>query len=138
MFGLLDLRAALADFIAHEKTHGVDAVHVIGGPRRAAGNAELPFEHLQVWFKLRLQTREIHTNSILPAQTILASPPEDNWQYGRYDSVVVNFDGTKVWPTSGLEGLSLTKLYSHGLIHILLRTLSCTTPPHNAAYRQVS
>jgi len=85
----------------------VDAVHAIGGPCRAAGNAQLPFEHLQVWFKLRLQMRDIHTNSIMPAQTVLASPPKGNWQYGRYDSVVANIDGTKVWPTSGLQGLLL-------------------------------
>ena len=84
----------------------MDAVHAIGGPCRAAGNAELPFEHLQVWFKLHLQTRDVHTNCIMPAQTVLASPPEGNWPYGQYDSVVVNTDGTKVWPTSGLQGLS--------------------------------
>ena len=48
LFGLSDLRAAITDFLAHKRSHGVDAVHVIGGPHRAAGNAELPFKHLQV------------------------------------------------------------------------------------------
>jgi len=74
-FGLSDLRAALADFLSYERSHSVDSVHPIGGgPRKAAENTELPFEDIQVWFKLRLQTTEIHTHSILPAQTLLASP----------------------------------------------------------------
>ena len=44
----------------------------------------------------------------MPVQTVLASPPEGNWPYGWYDLVVMNTDGTKVWPTSGLQGLSFT------------------------------
>ena len=104
-FGLVDLRAALADFLMHEKSDGINLVRAIGGgPRRAAENAALPFEYIQVWFKLRLQTRDVHTDAILPAQTLCASPPEGNWQYGRYDSVVVNTDSAKSWPTSGLQG----------------------------------
>ncbi|KAI6003153.1 hypothetical protein EDD15DRAFT_2385610 [Pisolithus albus] len=105
-FSLPDLRGALADFLSHKKIRGVDSVHPIGGgPRRAAENVELPFEHIQIWFKLRLQTVEVHTNSVLPAQTIFASPPKGDWQYGRYDSVVVNTDRAKNWPASGLQGL---------------------------------
>ncbi|KAI5986479.1 hypothetical protein EDD15DRAFT_2373187 [Pisolithus albus] len=110
-FSLPDLRGALADFLSHEKIRGVDSVHPIGGgPRRAAENAELPFEHIQIWFKLRLQTVEVHTNSVLPAQTIFASPPKGDWQYGRYDSVVVNTDRAKNWPASGLQGHCIVQL----------------------------
>ncbi|KAI5996688.1 hypothetical protein EDD15DRAFT_2387099 [Pisolithus albus] len=110
-FGLPDLRAALADFFLHEKTRGMDSVYPIGGgPRRAAENAELPFDDLQVWFKLHLQTVEVHTNSLLPAQTLLASPPDGDWQYGCYDSAVVNTDSTKVWPASGLQGHIIVQL----------------------------
>ena len=65
----------------------------------------LPFEYIQVWFKLCLQTKDIHTDAILPAQTLCALPPKGNWQYGRYDSVVVNTDSVKTWPTSGLQGM---------------------------------
>ena len=90
----------------HEKSDGINLVHAIGGgPRRATENAVLPFEYIQVWFKLCLQTRDVHTDAILPAQTLCASLPEGNWQYGRYDSVVVNTDSVKSWPTSGLQGV---------------------------------
>ncbi|KAI5985287.1 hypothetical protein EDD15DRAFT_2176081 [Pisolithus albus] len=110
-FSLPDLRGALADFLSHEKIRGVDSVHPIGGgPRRAAENTELPFEHIQIWFKLRLQTVEVHTNSVLPAQTIFASPPKGNWQYGRYDSVAMNTDRAKNWPASGLQGHCIVQL----------------------------
>ena len=104
-FGLIDLRAALADFFMHEKSHGVDSVRAISGPRRTAENAALPFEYIQVWFKLCLQTKDIHTDAILPVQTLCALPPEGNWQYGRYDSVIVNTDIAKTWPASGLQGV---------------------------------
>ena len=89
----------------HKKSHGIDSVRAIGGPRRTAENAALPFEYIQVWFKLRLQTKDIHTDAILPAQTLCALPPEGNWQYGRYDSVIVNMDIAKTWPASGLQGV---------------------------------
>jgi len=140
-FGLSDLRAALADFLSYERSHSVDSVHPIGGgPRKAAENTELPFEDIQVWFKLRLQTTEIHTHSILPAQTLLASPPEGDWKYGRYDSVVVNVDSAKIWPASGLQGLLSIILFRISTIFIpcLIRTLDCTTPPHYAALGQAA
>jgi len=82
-FGLPDLRAALADFLCYEKVRRVDSVHSIGGgPCRSPENAELPFKNIQVWFKLRLQVTDIHTNTILPAQTILTCPPDGSWPYG--------------------------------------------------------
>lgn len=107
LFRIPDLRAGLADFFSHEHARGVDAVHPIGGPRKASNTAALPFEYLQVWFKLRLQTRDFHTNAVLPAQTLLASPPGGDWEFGRYDSVVAITDvsdASHVWPTSGLRG----------------------------------
>ncbi|KAG2086081.1 uncharacterized protein F5147DRAFT_781787 [Suillus discolor] len=51
MFSLPDLRPAIADFLHHEKTYG-NHIHSIGGPRRATHDAELPFDNLQVWFKI--------------------------------------------------------------------------------------
>jgi len=133
-FGLPDLRAALADFLCYEKVCGVDSVHPIGGgPRRSLENAELPFKNVQVWFKLRLQVTDIHTNTILPVQTILACPPDGSWPYGRYDSVVVNTDSAKVWPASGLQGL-VSSYISVDSIHMssLIRTLRCTALSHHA------
>jgi len=132
-FGLPDLRAALADFLCHEKVHGVDSVHPIGGgPRRSLENAELPFKNIQIWFKLRLQVTDIHTNTILPVQTVLASPPDGNWPHGRYDLVVVNTNNVMAWPASGLQG-SVSSHISMDSIHMssLIRTLRCAALSHH-------
>ncbi|KAG1859222.1 hypothetical protein F4604DRAFT_1684696 [Suillus subluteus] len=59
MFGLPDLQPAIADFLHHEVTYG-NHIHSIGGPRRAAHGAELPFDKVQVWFKVHLQETDFH------------------------------------------------------------------------------
>ncbi|KAG2157308.1 hypothetical protein DEU56DRAFT_750446 [Suillus clintonianus] len=95
-FGLPDL---------HEAAHGQDFVHTIGGARRAGPTASLPFEKLQVWFKLRLQDTDFHDISIIwPAQTLNCSPPSGVWTCGRYDPVIVNNNARCSWPTNGLYG----------------------------------
>lgn len=104
-FGLPDLRPALADFLSHEATHGQHYVHSIGGGRRAGPHAQLPFENLQVWFKVRLQNTDFHEISdIQPAQTLNCVPPGDTWPCGHFDSVVANTEAGFSWPTSGLQG----------------------------------
>ncbi|KAI6023117.1 hypothetical protein PISMIDRAFT_12609 [Pisolithus microcarpus 441] len=70
-FGLPDQQAALVDFCFHEKTCGVDSVYPTGGrPHRAAENVELPFEDLQVWFKLCLQTVEVTGSMVTMIQQL--------------------------------------------------------------------
>ncbi|KAG2122771.1 hypothetical protein DEU56DRAFT_873558 [Suillus clintonianus] len=104
-FGLPDLRPALTDFLSREATHGQHYVHSIGGGRRAGPHAQLPFENLQVWFKVRLQNTDFHEISdIQPAQTLNCVPPGDTWPCGRFDSVVANTEAGFSWPTSGLQG----------------------------------
>ncbi|KAG1745488.1 uncharacterized protein EDB91DRAFT_1236361 [Suillus paluster] len=93
-FGLPDLRPAIADFLSCEAAHGQDFVHIIRGARRAVPATSLPFEKLQVWFKLQLQDTDFHDISIIwPAQTLNCSPPSGVWTCGRCS-----------WPTDGLRG----------------------------------
>jgi hypothetical protein len=104
-FGLPDLRAAIADFLRHEDTHGHDQIHAIGGARRAGPNVSLPFDKLQVWFKLRLQDTDVHdTSNVRSAQTLNCAPPSDIWTCGRYDTVIVNNEEGYSWPADGLRG----------------------------------
>ena len=106
MFGLPDLRAALADFLQHETLHGADFVHPIGGQRRASMYSNLLFTELQVWYKIHLQNKPIHGNTnVLPAQTVFCSPPSGNtWSAGCYNVAILNVDGHSKWPESGLQG----------------------------------
>jgi Plavaka transposase len=103
-FDLPDLCGALADFL--DRLNGGQPLK-IGGRRTADINSPLPFDHLQVWTKVQLQNRSYHTpHHILPPQTINALPPSEAWAFGRCDVVLINTDNNKVWPHSGLEGIS--------------------------------
>ncbi|KAG0707629.1 hypothetical protein DFH29DRAFT_979895 [Suillus ampliporus] len=123
-FGLPDLRPAIADFLSREAAHGQGFVHIIGGARRAGPATSLPFEKLQVWFKLRLQDTDFHDISIIqPAQTLNCSPPSGVWTCGQYDPVIVNNDARCSWPTDGLRGM-----FSSPAILIILIIKSQGTP----------
>ncbi|KAG1854650.1 hypothetical protein C8R48DRAFT_609736 [Suillus tomentosus] len=115
-FGLPDLRLAIADFLRREATHGQNYVHTIGGARRAGPTASLPFDKIQIWFKLRLQDTEFHDSSIIrPAQTLNCVPPSDVWNSGRYDSAIVNNESGCLWPAHGLRGHTI------GQIRLIMR-----------------
>ncbi|KAG2123438.1 hypothetical protein DEU56DRAFT_745404 [Suillus clintonianus] len=104
-FGLPDLRPAIADFLQREATYGHKHVHAIGGPRRAGPTAVLPFDKLQVWFKIRLQETDSHDNrTVRPSQMLNCAPPSDPWILGRYDAVIVETNASHSWPSSNLSG----------------------------------
>ncbi|KAG1807769.1 uncharacterized protein BJ212DRAFT_1535057 [Suillus subaureus] len=110
-FNLPNLRPALADFLRCEDTYRNDHIHTIGGARRAKLNASLPFDKLQVWFKLWLQDMDIHKTSIVqPAQTLNCAPPCGLWTSGQYDTVIINHNGGYSWPTDGLRGHSVAQI----------------------------
>lgn len=125
-FGLPDLRPALADFLHREASYRCDYIHAIGGPRRAGPNVVLPFETVQVWFKLRLQNTEFHNvQRVRPVQTLNCVPPNEPWTWGHYDTVIVNTESEYSWPTSGLRGMTVIYLSSIPLHLLLYRTHCC-------------
>ncbi|KAG2341505.1 hypothetical protein BDR05DRAFT_976868 [Suillus weaverae] len=90
---------------------GCNHTHAIGGPRRAGPNAMLPFENIQVWFKLCLQDTDFHnTHNIWPAQTLNCVPPSEPWTCGHYDSIIINTEAEHSWPTSGLKGHTVAQI----------------------------
>lgn len=104
LFRLEDLRPALADLF-QRISQGNQDINFLSGRRHARPGCQLPFDTLHIWTKLRLQSKSFHDiDKVLPAQTINASPPADDWEYGRFDTVLVNTDICKEWPRSGLEG----------------------------------
>jgi hypothetical protein len=114
-FNLPDLRGALADFFQH----GGDNPPLVRGRRMANANTQLPFDHIQIWTKLRLQNHAYHApHNILPAQTVNALPPSESWTFGLSDVVLVNTDSSHVWPSSGLEGIVIYYPY-HEVVLIL-------------------
>ncbi|KAG1737754.1 hypothetical protein EDB19DRAFT_1895748 [Suillus lakei] len=88
-FCLPDLQPALADYIQRE----------------ASPTTNLPFQHLNIWFKVHVQQTPRHSGSaLLPALTVNASPPDANWKHGCYDAAIFTVDSTEQWPASGLKG----------------------------------
>ncbi|KAG1843581.1 hypothetical protein DFJ58DRAFT_717758 [Suillus subalutaceus] len=103
-FSLPDLRLAIADFLQCEATYGRQHVHAIGGPRRAGPTAVLPFNRVQVWFKIQLQEMDFHeTHIIKPAQTLNCAPPNNPWILGHYDTVIIEISVGYSWPSSRLS-----------------------------------
>jgi hypothetical protein len=105
LFNIPDLHEALSDYMQRISNANDGYIRVLGG-RRSARGSQLPFTHLQVWKKLRLQNKAYHyPHETLPSKTINACPPFGEWELGRYDPVIVNLDPDCEWPHSGLEGL---------------------------------
>ncbi|KAG1899326.1 uncharacterized protein F5891DRAFT_1128984 [Suillus fuscotomentosus] len=101
------IKFAIADFLHCEATHGRDHIHTIGEARRAGPTASLPFDKLQVGFKLRVQDTDFHDASIIrPAQTLNCAPPSDPWTCGWYDTVIINNEARYLWPEDSLCGTS--------------------------------
>jgi hypothetical protein len=106
-FGVEDFGPAIADFIHRLKnsTNGSGHISIVGGRRLAARDYHLSVQLAEVWTKMRLQTKSYHyPHTILPASTIHASPPSQEWPNGRFDPIIVNVDASKEWPQSGLSG----------------------------------
>lgn len=105
MYNLPDLRPSIADFI--QKLQVTSHISTIGGRRIAKENCYLPFSNIQIWTKVRLQTKSYHyPYDLLPPQTVNASPPSQSWPFGQRDVVLVNTstDTSHKWPKSGLKG----------------------------------
>ena len=113
MFNLPDLHAALGDYLVRIAGKP-DMPHVgaIGGRRISGAQCKLPSTYIQVWNRVRVQSRAYHyPHSPLPAHTINVYPPSPDWPLGHYDSVLMNLDTEKEWPSSGLTGQSFLHFY---------------------------
>ena len=103
-FNLPNLSGTLADFL--DRVNNGQPLK-IGGRRSADTNTPLPFDHLQVWTKVQLQNHSYHAPyCILPPQTINALALSEAWTSGHCNIVLINIDNNKIWPHSGLEGIS--------------------------------
>ncbi|KAG2344282.1 hypothetical protein BDR05DRAFT_860035, partial [Suillus weaverae] len=73
-FSLPDLRPAVSNYLDQVDAH-VDHF-AVGGRRHAHPGCPLPFERIQVWCKIRTQSKSFHDPAQLePAQMLHAQPP---------------------------------------------------------------
>ena len=82
MFQLPDLPSALSRFVTFKTDRGPHMLRPIGGHHRSTGST-LPFDKIQVWFKLRIQGCDFHRrDELLPAQMLFCAPPTTSWPFG--------------------------------------------------------
>ena len=112
MYHIPDLRPALADYLQRIATGNEQGPLDVKGRRLSQANCDLPFDRLEVWKRVYLQSKAYHhPHTVLPAQSINALPPSDpssESSLGKFDNVIMNVDPTKEWPFSGLDGAPLT------------------------------
>ncbi|KAG1846443.1 hypothetical protein F4604DRAFT_1936430 [Suillus subluteus] len=105
-FALPDLQPAIADFLQWEATYGHAHIHVIGSPRRAGPTTILPFDEIQVWFKICVQEMELYdAHAVRSAQMLNCALSNNPWTLNRYDTSIVETDASHTWPNSGLSGV---------------------------------
>lgn len=104
MFDIPDLFPAFADHLERSGPYAQN-FHSFGGQRRAHADTHLPFNEIQVWYKVRLQQKLHHDlTSVGPVFTINAHPADRAWEYGRRDAAILHIDERHQWPSSGLTG----------------------------------
>jgi hypothetical protein len=85
---------------------GEQHIHSIGNCRPGFSPSQLlPFNNVQVWMWVRIQTVSFFPpHRALAPETLEAEPPSTQHPNGKYNSVLVNTDPTFNWPKSGISG----------------------------------
>ena len=105
MFKLPDLCAALGDYV--KAAHTQSLLHTFSHARQSSSDVDLPFTELQVWFKVHLQQKSYYypEETFPQTFTVSAQPPDQNWKYGHYDTVILQVAKSHQWPMSGVQGV---------------------------------
>jgi Plavaka transposase len=104
-FGLPDLRPAIMYYL-QRCADGEQHIRSIGNRRPGFSPSQLlPFNNVQVWTRVRIQTVSFFPpHRALAPETLEAEPPSTRHPNGKYNSVLVNTDPTFNWPKSGISG----------------------------------
>ncbi|KAA1479646.1 hypothetical protein DENSPDRAFT_750630, partial [Dentipellis sp. KUC8613] len=121
LFNVPDLQLALVEYIQRCGDTSTSAP-VIGGRRGARAGKELPFDSIEIWYNVRVQTKSPYDPTCpTQPQNIQAQPPSTTWPHGRHDSVMVISDMTVPWPV-------------HADIQLIFRPLAESTVAPYLAY----
>lgn len=103
LYGLNDLRPALSDYQRRAASSPTTPRTIVGSRGQSDS---LPFDLLNIWVHVRIQNKAYYSpHQVLPAQTVNAVPPSDDWPHGSLDTILFNMDAGKHWPQSGLQGI---------------------------------
>ncbi|KIM55476.1 hypothetical protein SCLCIDRAFT_134643, partial [Scleroderma citrinum Foug A] len=75
-------------------------------------DCQLPFNHIQIWHKMRIQLRSSYdSKTLLPSQGLHASLASSTWPFGCYNHVIISSDGNNDWPHNGLLAHEVVELH---------------------------
>ena len=76
----------------------------------------LPFELIDCWDRVRIQLRANHDNSVLPQETVVASPPSSSFPGGLSNFVLVDLSNYDDAITSTIAGSSRRFVTTYDII----------------------
>ena len=95
-------------------------IHDILGVRMQDPRCPLPFDHIQIWYKLHVQQYFYHEDKQVDVpQTLRAFPASPDRPHGLYNAVITSPGSNSDWPRQGIEGtgfelVSWNALLRHG------------------------
>ena len=137
LFEVPDLRPAIWEFLqcVQNRTN-----HDVSGVRTQNLDCPLPFDRIQVWYKVCVQQFLHHTDKRVDApQTLRAFPHSPDRPHGLYDTAIISPGPDSDWLWRGVEGKSIEPLsYSVCIMisvlgHIIIQ-LRLIFHPVNADY----
>jgi len=104
LFSLPDLCRALAHYFSQEGSF--HNFHAVGQRRHTQADVSLPFNDLQLWYKVCIQQKSYHDTSVIcPTFTVNASLPTNGpWKYGCGNATIFVVNEAQHWLVSGLIG----------------------------------
>ncbi|KAG6379016.1 hypothetical protein JVT61DRAFT_11438 [Boletus reticuloceps] len=87
--------------------------HNVSGVRTCDLHCPLPFDHIQIWYKLQVQQYLYHEDKGMDAlQTLRAFPPSSDRPHRFYNTVIICPGPDSNWPHRGIEGMHTQLLSS--------------------------
>ncbi|KAI6097815.1 hypothetical protein F5141DRAFT_1011188, partial [Pisolithus sp. B1] len=108
LFKLPDLRSAIGEFLQCAQNH-------LGHPISRVMSQDLcyplPFDHIQIWYKIHIQQFLYHKAQDIDApQTLRVLPTSGDHPHGLYDTVILSPGPDSDWPWQGIEGHVVAQL----------------------------
>ncbi|KAI6101999.1 hypothetical protein EDD16DRAFT_1495086 [Pisolithus croceorrhizus] len=108
LFKLPDLRPAIGEFLQHAQNH---LNHPVSGVMSQDLRYPLPFDCIQIWYKIHIQQFLYHkAQDIDTPQTLRVLPPSGDHPHGLYDMVILSPGPNSDWPWQGIEGHVVAQL----------------------------
>ena len=103
-YGIPDLLQATDDFLSHFLLN--QTTRTVAGKRGPDWNTSVPFDHVRVWYSIRIQTYNQSGPGVALPKKLFASPLTEDWPHGWCDTAIFAHDAIAgpLHPPLGLNG----------------------------------